>query len=83
MVLARVELETIFERLGSASDETELAMPTVQSRRADLVQIGALILSELLEVLNRDAPVVSDWEIREGIVLEALASEPDTHAARS
>jgi len=83
MVLARAELETIFERLESLSDETKLAMPTVQSRRADLMPIGALILSELLEILDRDALVVSDWGIREGIILEALASEPDTYAVLS
>ena len=83
MVLTRSELYEIFERLESASDEMKLAMPTVQPRRADLMPIGALILSELLEVLDREALVVSDWGIREGIILEALAPWPDTAALRS
>jgi exopolyphosphatase/pppGpp-phosphohydrolase len=54
----------------------------LQCRQA-LRGIGALILSEFLEILDRDALVVSDWGIREGIILEALASEPEPHAARS
>ena len=83
MILTRSELEEIFERLESASDEMKLAMPTVQPRRADLMPIGALILSELLEGLDRDALVVSDWGIREGVILEALASGRDTRAGRS
>jgi len=83
MVLTRSELYEIFERLESASDEMKLAMPTVQPRRADLMPIGALILSELLEVLDREALVVSDWGIREGIILEALAPGLDTSGPRS
>jgi exopolyphosphatase/guanosine-5'-triphosphate,3'-diphosphate pyrophosphatase len=80
MILERSELEDIFKRLERASDESRLSTPTVQPRRADLLPVGALILSTLLDVLNRDELIVSDWGLREGVILEALelseASKP-------
>jgi exopolyphosphatase/guanosine-5'-triphosphate,3'-diphosphate pyrophosphatase len=83
MILERSELEEIFERLERASDESRLSMPAVQPRRADLLPVGALILSTLLDVLNRDELVVSDWGLREGVILEALEADLEECPVRS
>ena len=77
MTLTRKEIETTLTRLVTATHETRLEMPTVQPRRADLLPVGGLIVSTLLSVLAFDEFVVSDWGLREGILLEALkASAP-------
>lgn len=83
MILERSELEEIFDRLERASDESRRSMPAVQPRRADLLPVGALILSTLLDVLNRDELVVSDWGLREGVILEALEGDLEECPARS
>jgi len=74
MVLSRTELASILAQLMRVTHAVRLAMPTVQRRRADLLPVGALILETLLDVLDLDELVVSDWGLREGILLEALAS---------
>ncbi len=73
MILARKELEKVLARLMRASNEQRLAMPTVQSRRADLLPAGALIVDTLMIALGLDELTVCDWGLREGVLLEALA----------
>jgi len=83
MILERTELEEIFRRLERASDESRLSMPTVQPRRADLLPVGALILSTLLDTLNREELIVSDWGLREGVILEAVEAMEATEQSKA
>ena len=53
-----------------ASREQRLEMPTVRPRRVDLLPTGALILESLLEQLGIEELTVSDWGLREGVLLE-------------
>jgi exopolyphosphatase/guanosine-5'-triphosphate,3'-diphosphate pyrophosphatase len=76
LVVARPELEDLCQQLVRSSRTMRLAMPTVQERRVDLLPTAALIMTTLLEVLDLEELVVSDWGLREGIVLEALGAGP-------
>jgi exopolyphosphatase/pppGpp-phosphohydrolase len=48
-------------------------MPGMDSRRADLLPVGALILSTLVQMLRLPGLMISDWGIREGVMLSAIA----------
>jgi exopolyphosphatase/guanosine-5'-triphosphate,3'-diphosphate pyrophosphatase len=47
-------------------------MPGMQKERADLLPTAALVLETLVEELELDAITVSEWGLREGVILEAL-----------
>jgi exopolyphosphatase/pppGpp-phosphohydrolase len=47
-------------------------MSTMQRRRADLLPTGALILATLADTLSLESFTVSDWGLREGIILETI-----------
>lgn len=70
----------------SAAERTEL--PGVDSRRADLLPAGAVLLVTVLEQTGMDGIVGSEWALREGIVLDAIGHhsssewDPDPRAIR-
>jgi exopolyphosphatase/guanosine-5'-triphosphate,3'-diphosphate pyrophosphatase len=67
------QLQELADRLASLDLDARLALPGVQARRAPLLPIGAVLLSTLVETLGLQRLVVSDWGLREGAVLGALA----------
>lgn len=46
-------------------------LPKMKSRRADHVHVAALVLSRTLELLDLPTVTVSDWGLREGVLLDA------------
>jgi exopolyphosphatase/guanosine-5'-triphosphate,3'-diphosphate pyrophosphatase len=71
----RIEAEALHEltrRLARSSQEERLEMPGMRRRRADLVPTGAVILDTLVEEFSLPALTVSDWGLREGVILEAI-----------
>ncbi len=65
-------LRSLARRLVASSQEERLAMPGMRRQRADLVPTGALILRTLVEEIDLPGLTVSDWGLREGVILEAL-----------
>jgi exopolyphosphatase/guanosine-5'-triphosphate,3'-diphosphate pyrophosphatase len=65
-------LRRLARTLAASSQEERLAMPGMRRQRADLVPTGALILRTVVEELDLPALTVSDWGLREGVILEAL-----------
>jgi len=59
-------------RLARSTQQERLRMPGMGRRRADLVPTGAVILDTVVEALRLRGLTVSDWGLREGVVLEAL-----------
>jgi len=49
-------------------------MPGIRRRRADLLPTGALVLTALAELLDLDGYTLSDWGLREGVLLEELGA---------
>jgi exopolyphosphatase/guanosine-5'-triphosphate,3'-diphosphate pyrophosphatase len=70
----------------TAAERAELA--GVDSRRADLLPAGALILVTVLDLAGIDEIVGCEWALREGMVLDAIGHhssaewEPDARAIR-
>jgi exopolyphosphatase/guanosine-5'-triphosphate,3'-diphosphate pyrophosphatase len=62
------------DHLVASSHRQRLRMRGVRRGRADLLPTGAVVLSTVAEVLGLEGFTVSDWGLREGVILEALAS---------
>ncbi len=66
------ELAELADELGRSTHEERLRTPGMDERRADLLPAGAVILHAVAEELGLAGYVVSDWGLREGVLLEAL-----------
>lgn len=73
------QLRELAERLESLDIDARLALPGIQARRAPLLPVGAIVLSTLVDLLGLQGLVVSEWGLREGAVIDALALAPSRH----
>ena len=71
----RKELRALTEKLAGSHHEERLRMRGIRKRRADLLPTGAIVLDTLMDVLGLDRLTVSDWGLREGVLLDACARE--------
>ena len=67
--LTRAAIETQFRRLAALSVTERAALPCVEAGRADLMMPGSAIVLATLDLLRVDRMVVSDWGLREGILI--------------
>jgi exopolyphosphatase/guanosine-5'-triphosphate,3'-diphosphate pyrophosphatase len=65
-------ISALARRLARSSQEERLRMPGMGRRRADLVATGAVILDTVVDALRLRGLTVSDWGLREGVILEAF-----------
>jgi exopolyphosphatase / guanosine-5'-triphosphate,3'-diphosphate pyrophosphatase len=66
------------ERLLEAPRDRRLRMPGMNERRVDVLAAGAVVVSTLAELTGLAEITVSEWGLREGIILEALGLiQPD------
>ncbi|MBW2282229.1 MAG: histidine phosphatase family protein [Deltaproteobacteria bacterium] len=72
--ISTAELAELGLRLRDATHDERLRMSTMQRRRADLLPTGALILETLADALGLDSFTVSDWGLREGMILETIGA---------
>jgi exopolyphosphatase/guanosine-5'-triphosphate,3'-diphosphate pyrophosphatase len=73
------ELEEVARELVQSSHEQRLRMRGIARQRVDLLPTGALVLCSLCDALGLDGFTVSDWGLREGVILESLGL---AHAGR-
>jgi exopolyphosphatase/guanosine-5'-triphosphate,3'-diphosphate pyrophosphatase len=57
--------------LGAKQAERE-RLPGLESRRADLIPAGAIVLDELMSAIGLDEVTACEWALREGIVISAI-----------
>ncbi len=81
--LPAAQVAELADRLVSADLDTRLALPGMQARRAAHVPVGAVVLDTVLSTLGLDRVVVSEWGLREGAVLSALALRTGKAGERS
>ncbi len=67
------QLHQLADQLAVLEPAERLVLPGIQSRRAPLLPVGAVVLSTLVERLGIGRLVVSEWGLREGAVISALA----------
>jgi len=65
-------IEDLADRLLSMTDAERAALPGVSRKRADHIHIGALVLARTLRALAVDQVTVSDWGLREGVLLTSI-----------
>lgn len=65
-------LRDLARKLVASTQDERLAMPGMRRQRADLVPTGALVLRTVAEELELPGFTVSDWGVREGVILAAL-----------
>jgi exopolyphosphatase/guanosine-5'-triphosphate,3'-diphosphate pyrophosphatase len=76
------QLHELADRLATMDLDARLALPGIQTRRAPLLPIGAVVLSTLVESLGLQRLVVSEWGLREGAVIGALSLRAESAPAR-
>jgi exopolyphosphatase / guanosine-5'-triphosphate,3'-diphosphate pyrophosphatase len=79
--LPRVELARVRDQLVALDLGGRTAVPGMKERRADHLHLAAAILVDVLERLRIERVTVSDWGLREGLLLDAhgvrTPPEPD------
>ncbi len=73
LLVSADELEKLAQRLRRSSHAERIDMVGIDARRADLLPTGAIILATLSEMLGLHGMMISDWGIREGMILQAVA----------
>jgi exopolyphosphatase / guanosine-5'-triphosphate,3'-diphosphate pyrophosphatase len=67
--LSRRAIEGQLARLGALTVGERAALPCLEPGRADLIVPGAAIVLATLDLFGVDTMVVSDWGLREGILI--------------
>lgn len=68
----RHEFLELHEELFDSTTAERRRLPGLEPRRADLVPAGSMLLAVAMELFGFDEFTVSEWALREGIVLDAL-----------
>ena len=70
--MRRDDLLEIHEKVLSLTSAERARLPGLEPRRADLVPAGSMFLATAMELFGFDEMIVSEWALREGIVLDAI-----------
>jgi len=83
-VLTADELEWAADLLVAMTLEERLALDGMEARRADVIGVGAVVAAVTASELGADRVVISEWGLREGVLLEAagVADAPALAAVR-
>lgn len=68
----RAELLELHDELMASTAAERRRLPGLELRRADLVPAGALLLASAMELFGFDELTVSEWALREGMLLETV-----------
>jgi exopolyphosphatase/guanosine-5'-triphosphate,3'-diphosphate pyrophosphatase len=72
--LPATQVEQLAARLAGLTLAQRLALPGMPARRAPMLPVGASILSTIAAGLGVERFVVSEWGLREGALLDAVAA---------
>ena len=73
-VLSRASLERLLRRLQGMSLAERRQLPGLDPRRAEIILPGAIVLAHVLDALDADRITISDFGVREGRIMDYLAS---------
>jgi len=82
--IAASEVAAMRDRLVRMAPEDREDVPGMKDKRADRIHVAATILASALEALQVEEFVLSDWGLREGVLLEAVGAitPPSAEALR-
>ena len=72
LVLPLDNIQRLFEDLKSKSLEQRLEIPSLERGREDLIIAGTTLVLEIMEVFHCSLLTVSEYRLREGILLQAF-----------
>src|SRR5262249_20898889 len=72
-VLERASLERLLKRMRKMGLDERAALSGIDSKRAEILLPGALVLARVLEGAGADAITISDFGVREGLVTDWIA----------
>jgi exopolyphosphatase/guanosine-5'-triphosphate,3'-diphosphate pyrophosphatase len=76
--VTREDLSALHARIMRSKVSERRRMPGLEEKRAELLPAGSMLLLTALDLFDMDALTVSDWSLREGIVLDAVRThDPD------
>jgi len=70
--VTRLQLRALHDRVMRARTSERRRMPGLEEKRAELLPAGSMLLTLALDLFDVDTLTVSDWALREGIVLDAV-----------
>ncbi len=68
----REEFEQLHKDILASTADERLRMRGLEARRVDLIPAGSLFLATAMELFDFSEMTVSEWALREGIVLDAI-----------
>lgn len=77
LVLPLENVQRLFEDLKSKSLEQRLEIPSLEPGREDLIIAGTTLVLEIMEVFHCSHLTVSEYSLREGILLQAFQNQED------
>jgi exopolyphosphatase/guanosine-5'-triphosphate,3'-diphosphate pyrophosphatase len=69
-VLARETVNAIVQQLSVSTLKERRSLPGLEPGREDIILAGAVVTGEIMERFGFSTMIVSDWGLREGIVLD-------------
>jgi exopolyphosphatase/guanosine-5'-triphosphate,3'-diphosphate pyrophosphatase len=76
--VSRDDLLALQDKILRAKVAERRRMPGLEEKRAELIPAGTILLTTALDIFDIDTLTVSDWALREGIVLDAVRThDPD------
>ncbi|HVL06003.1 MAG TPA: Ppx/GppA phosphatase family protein [Acidimicrobiales bacterium] len=69
---SREELLPLHEELLAKRSSERAPMPGLEAKRADIIPTGSIVLLTAMELFGFDRMTVSEWALREGIVLDVI-----------
>jgi len=74
----RAEIESLHSRLAAMDGSQRRQLAGLEAARVDLVVAGSVFLVAAMEMFDLHALTISDWALREGMVLDAVGHhDPD------
>jgi exopolyphosphatase/guanosine-5'-triphosphate,3'-diphosphate pyrophosphatase len=78
LTVTRDDFLAVHERIIRAKVSDRRRMPGLEEKRAELVVAGSTFLAVAMDVFAFDQITISEWALREGIILDAVGHhEPD------
>jgi exopolyphosphatase / guanosine-5'-triphosphate,3'-diphosphate pyrophosphatase len=74
-LLFRQDVETLLQNLKTKSLNERLALKPLERGREDLIIAGTVIVLETIKMFQCNSLLVSEYSLREGIILKSLADE--------
>jgi exopolyphosphatase/guanosine-5'-triphosphate,3'-diphosphate pyrophosphatase len=72
LTITRDELEPMHKEILGSTAAERLRMDGLDARRVDLMVAGSMLLAVAMEELELESLTISEWALREGIVLDAV-----------